>query len=421
MQIGIVSRCAVAALAVFGLALLGLTMAPEVRGEAAGFPDGRAGFVVADIGFAGAASNTVCPDGRSMGYREIYERSPEGRRREGESEEDYARRLDRQGRALAIVDGESLCMRPELGHDPHYRTMDDANVLAFGIDLDGQDSRANTQPAGGTCAHNDFRGPGGARGIDNQHIRLVGCSGGTQAAQAQEQRQQQVAASPRRRGSGLTVEMHTGAWGILISVSGVDDIANDDAVEVGIYANNDPIQLSGNREPVSYVTYAIQQDPRFSAVARGRIVDGVLTTDPVDVRFHHVLNGMRLERPLRDARMRATFAADGSLEGYIAGYTPIVEMYDVDYGFRNGKDFNGVDPAPFERRRNSAIGAAAVLGRTCEGVWAALQQLADGHRDPETGRCTSISTQYWFHALPAFVVDMPSEGVNDDLTSRPAR
>src|SRR3546814_8918148 len=79
--------------------------------------------------------------------------------------------------------------------------------------------------------------------------------------------------------------MLTGSWGILITLSGVDDIRNDDDVEVGFFANADPIQLSPLRAPLSYGTYAIDQDPRFRAKAHGRIKDGVLTSDPVDVRF----------------------------------------------------------------------------------------------------------------------------------------
>jgi hypothetical protein len=183
----------------------------------------------------------------------------------------------------------------------------------------------------------------------------------------------------------------------------VDDLRNDEAVEVGFYANADPIQLSPDREPVAHVTYATDPDPRFRAVARGRIVNGVLTTEPTDLRFHSVLNSMVLERPLRDARVRATFTADGALEGFLAGYTPVVEMYDLSYGFRNGRDRSG-ELAPLRLRMGSATGAASVLGRTCEGAFAALNRLADGHRDQDTGRCTSISTQYRFRAIPAFVV-----------------
>ena len=79
----------------------------------------------------------------------------------------------------------------------------------------------------------------------------------------------------------------------------------------------------------------------LSRHAHGRIVNGVLTTDPVDVRFHWVVNSIHLERPLQDARLRVTFTPDGGLEGILAGYTPIEDLYDFQYGFRNGKDAKG--------------------------------------------------------------------------------
>lgn len=70
--------------------------------------------------------------------------------------------------------------------------------------------------------------------------------------------------------------MLTGAWGMLIKLGGVDDIHNDEHVEVSIYANGDPIQLSPDREPLPYATYTVLRESRFhSGTIRGRIVDGV--------------------------------------------------------------------------------------------------------------------------------------------------
>src|SRR5690606_25657314 len=90
--------------------------------------------------------------------------------------------------------------------------------------------------------------------------------------------------------NGFATEMLTGAWGILITLEGIDDIRNDDDLKVGFFANADPIELSPNREPLEGATYAMEQDPRFRASTRGRIVDGVLTTEPVDVRFRKITN-----------------------------------------------------------------------------------------------------------------------------------
>ena len=100
------------------------------------------------------------------------------------------------------------------------------------------------------------------------------------------------------------------------ALDGVDNIRNAPNVKVGIYASADPIQLSPTREPVTFATYSPMQDARFRATTRGRIVNGVLTTEPVDVRFYKVTNSMYLERPLRHARLQATISPAGVLEGY---------------------------------------------------------------------------------------------------------
>jgi hypothetical protein len=194
----------------------------------------------------------------------------------------------------------------------------------------------------------------------------------------------------------------------------VDNLSNDRDVEVGIYASADPIQLSPTREALPYATYAVDADPRFRATTHGRIVNGVLTTEPVDVRFHWIVNALYLERPLQEARLRMTFTPDGGLEGILAGYTSIEDLYDFQFGFRNARDRDG-KPANPKRIAGSANGFALTAGHTCNGVYFAMKQLADGHRDPKTGQCTAVSTQYRIKVIPAFVVNTAASTVQPSL------
>ena len=48
--------------------------------------------------------------------------------------------------------------------------------------------------------------------------------------------------------------------------------------------------------------------------------------------------------------------------------------------------------------------AANNIGYMCAGVYNALPRLADGHLDPKTGECTTLSTVIEFAAVPAFVI-----------------
>jgi hypothetical protein len=368
-----------------------------------------AGFVVHEWGGAKAHGDTVCPQGRSLGYRKIFEQSEEGQRREGEADADYVKRMEAGGTALANKDGKNLCANPGLAPDPYYRTMDDTGVVSYGINFDGLVSTSDGAVAPGTCAHDDFTGVGGEAGVDNQYLRLTGCTGNppTDTGEAQ------TGWLPPPQ-EALENTMLEGGWGILIELKGVDDYENDDSVEVGVYANADPIVLSATREPIPYATYAADQDPRFRGVSSGKIVDGVLTTEPADVRFHWLVAGMHLERPLSQARIRATFTADGVMEGYLAGYTPVEALYDFQYGFRNATNDAG-EPAPAAMMTAIATGAASAMNRTCNGAYEAMYRLADGDPDPKTGRCTSLSTQYFFRATPAFIAEVETSSRNDSL------
>lgn len=360
--------------------------------------DGEAGFVVTQFAYAlGPDSDaTACPAGMSKNVAQIFELSPEGRRRPGETDEQYSQRLEEGGKAISNApDGRNYCMHPETApRDIHARMLTSVAAPADGIDLDGRVSRSLADQRSGRL---DFTGRDGTRGVDNQFWRAVGCNRSYQST---------------GQSNGFGTEMYTGSWGILITLGDVDDLRNDSAVDVGIYANADPMQLSPTRKALEYATYAIDQNDGYRATTTGRIVNGVLTTDPVDVRFHNVVNAMYFDRPLRDARIRATLSPQGVIQGYLSGYTPVTALYDFQFGYRAARDARG-RPADPRRVLGTANGAARVLGHTCQGMWQSLHRLADGHPDPATGAFTSISTQYRFEARPAFVVDVPTRGAND--------
>jgi hypothetical protein len=368
--------------------------------------NGEAGFVVTEIAYAlgpDAEGSGACPKGMTAGVpglMEAYAKTPAGMRREGESDQAYERRISRAVHTAPT--GENICMHPELAPaDPGYQMVSGKGLKVPGIDLDGQVSGSGRRAQGDTCAHEDFAGPNGESGVDNQWYRVIGCTTGFQST---------------GQANGWQIEMYTGSWGILISLKGVDDVRNDSDIEVGIHANADPIQLSAARAALPFATYAVHRDPRYRATTRGRIVNGVLTIDPVDVRFLNVVNSMNDDRVLRDARLRLTFTADGGMEGFLAGYTPVEDMYNVQFGARVSRNAKG-ELAPERLRLQTSMGRAGALGHTCNGAYQALYKAADGHRDQKTGRCTSISTQYRIRVAPAFVVDVPTQSVNAPLAA----
>jgi hypothetical protein len=390
-----------AAVAVLGgVTAVVLVTAPEAQSQPSFLQNGEAGFVVATVDYAlseDASATGACPNGLTSNT--AYQAQINGQLQASEN----VSQEERQRRFTEFITSNietNPCMHPEANAaDPNFRTVEARDARAYGIDLDGQDSRADGPAAEGQCAQNDLRGMHGERGIDNQFFRVVGCSPSFQSA---------------GQSNGWGAEMQTGAWGVLITLKGVDDVRNDDEVEVGFYANADPMEVSAAREPLWNATYAMSQDPRMRVTTRGRISNGVLTTEPTTIRFWKITNALWLVRELREARVRMTLSADGVLDGILAGYTPVESMYDLQFGMRNGTDRAG-ELAPLQRRMVTAMGAATVLGYTCNGAYHALLAAADGGRDPATGRCTTISTQYRVRAVPAFVVDVPTESVNEEL------
>lgn len=365
------------------------------------FREGKGGFVAAEFSYAlgpDAQGSEACPRGLTGGIEAMiqrYAQTPQGARADGEADFVYQRRLS--AAVGTAADGRNICMNPDAaGPDPTWQMVSD-RVRVDGIDLDG-----GRTSKGRTCAHKEFDDGQGRGGIDNQFYRVVGCLSGFQS---------------NAQGNQFQTEMLTGSWGILMTVAGVDDLRNDPDVEVGFAANADPIQLSSKRKPLAFGSYAMKQDRKYRSVTRGRIVNGVLTTDPVDVRFVYVVNSMQNDRVLRDARVRMTFTTDGGLEGIIGGYSPIEEMYDLQFGSRSGRTAKG-DLAPERLRIGTSEGRSRALGYSCQGAYHALRQAADGHRDPATGQCTSISTQYRIKLVPAFVFDTQSEGANASLVSK---
>lgn len=394
-----------AGLAAVGAAAFGSWMlsasAPSEAETGSFVRHGEAGFVFTKLAYAlgpDAGESSACPEGLSQNVTEIFGASAEGQRRPGEGDGEYSKRLDVGGQRISVnADGQNYCVHPELApKDTHFRTLDSLSVRADGLDLDGT---ASTGASAAKRRLADFTGLDGKRGVDNQFYRAVGCSRSF-------------------RSDGLSnsfgTEMYTGSWGILLRLRGVDDLENDDHVEVGIYANADPMQLSPTRKALEYATYAMEQTERFRASTTGRIHHGMLTTDPFDMRFYTVVNSMVVDRPIRDARVSATLSKDGVLKGYLAGFVPIEKLYDYQFGFRDAKTASG-KPAPMGLRLGSANGAARVLGYTCQGMYQALQRFADAYPDPRTGKFTAISTQYTFEARPAFVVDVETKSANEKL------
>jgi hypothetical protein len=265
------------------------------------------------------------------------------------------------------------CDDPLAHPDPGFVTLETPGSLA-GLDLDGRVSRRSE---GGVCAHDDFSAPDGRPGIDHQLWRVVGCTRGYQKGDLIDD-------------TGRTA-IRSGGFTVLVEVSGLDDPVDDDAVEVRFFSSEDEPPAGAAGEILAGGSFEPHPDSRFhSATAAGRIRDGVLTTDPVDLRLEIEIQVIDSAYWIRDAVLELELAADGSGRGLVAGYWDIDSFYEM------------------MGRHYLASLAARFLGYTCPGLYRALHELADGHPNPETGACTSLSSAWQVEAVPAFILH--SEG-----------
>jgi hypothetical protein len=176
------------------------------------------------------------------------------------------------------------------------------------------------------------------------------------------------------------------AW--LVEISDVDDWKNDDNVTVTMSRAVEPVVRNAAAEPQADMTFRVDPNPRIHNVARAKIKNGVLTTEPFD--FYMIGDPFSLpEYELRQAHLRFKINDDGSLHGLMGGYQPWETIY---WSFASGGSVN-----------------EANVSVDIPGIYYALRKLADAYPDPKTGQNTAISASYIIEAVPAYV-QHPNKG-----------
>ncbi len=330
---------------------------------------GTRGFIVTNFAFASYDGGPAdCPDGLNMSAKDIYLQSLPAAERERLSKPEAEKELWK----LLYAPGGNLgpgkrthnrCADPEDFESPPLRTIQ--GHVADGMDLQGA-STANV------CKHQRFTSTDGKTEVDNQLWRAMGCIRGW------------------RHGADIEKYAHdnirAGEYTILLEITGMTDPRNDGHVQVGFYSSTDQASVDAAGNVLPDASLQVHDDPRYRAVANGRVIDGVVTTDPVDVRLKYRSAGyVDTDFYIRGARLRLELQPDGSAKGIIGGYYDVETLYD---GFI----------------RQPQVVTSVLLAYSCPAVYAALNQFADGYPDPKTGKCSAISTAFRLEAIPAFVV-----------------
>lgn len=312
-----------------------------VAGAAAAGPleGGRIGYVLTERHWAlyeTEGAKTECPQGFNIGPREQFD---ELFRKDSGVEWTIAEtRLIREGRRFHLTTS-----------DEPFPFYDAQGQISYGLNLDGK------------VGADDFRSPDGDEGIDNQLARAIGCI-----------------AIYREGGTLYHFEnlfmLGNTYYRWMIELSGVDDLVNDEDVTVTFYRGLDDLvtDASGN----DFVAGGTQRvDERwgqsFIQEVKGKIVDGVLTTEPTakQTRIPWSRGGFQ-EFVGFQLKLKLTQQA---AEGMLAGYVDVEHFnHQLNRGWTTHHQSYGQLSSP--------------------SLYRSMRRLADAYPDPETGANTAISS-----------------------------
>ncbi|MFT4862655.1 MAG: hypothetical protein ACI95C_001876 [Pseudohongiellaceae bacterium] len=248
--------------------------------------------------------------------------------------------------------------------------------LSWGLNLDGVDDP------------NDFTHPDGTTGIDNQVYRAVGCVIGFRGPDGVEFIFQDKAIADAKYNR------------MMIEITGVDNLDNDDSVTVNLYRGMDRLLTDATGlEVMSGGTQRV--DTRWGKdlmrTMQGKIVDSTLVTQPIEDMVMPWMNlGVPSVHIFRDMRLQLKLTPEGAT-GLVAGYADIDSWYyqlirnDSTHHLSNGQ-ISGIS------------------------LYKALRRLADAYPDPETGENTAISTALDVKMAQVFITHSTAEAAAASAT-----
>lgn len=224
-------------------------------------------------------------------------------------------------------------------------------TVAPGLNLDGKEGP------------NDFTSPDGKRGVDNQLFRALGCID-----------------NYRQKSSVLNFDKtffkKNQFSRMLIQLTDVDSLIDDDDVTVTTYRGQDPLMTDASGAgylPGGTQRLDIRWGKEFINRAKGRIVNGTLMTEPLD--FYVPLEIARDEGAnwwIRGARLNLRLTPERA-EGLVAGYSDVDRFY-------------------FSRNRVWSTHHLSYGQESSISLYKAIKKLADGYPDAATGENTAISS-----------------------------
>lgn len=313
--------------------------------------NGKIGYALTTLHWANYQTPEAkeCPQGMNDGPREQFAKLfPEG---------------GKYTMVEAQIAREAEIWHPQLDDDHGFVFHEPQSKIAYGLNLDG-----NVGP-------NDFTDPDGLPGIDNQFYRVMGCVRSYRKGESANDyfESLHIVRDPYNR--------------ILIELSDVDSLINDEEVQVTWYRGLDQLaaDATGNKiAPGGSVRIDHRFGKRFIQRMKGRIVDGTLVTEPADVTFPWGVFGFPADELVRGMRLKLELMPDGA-SGLMAGYTDIETWYSQN--------------ARSESTHHQSYGSLSQAS-----FYKAMKRLADGYPDAVSGENTAISSALQANFVQVFIL-----------------
>jgi hypothetical protein len=332
------------------------TATPALAADPAA-PNGTIGYLVTDFLWAvyeTPEGKTECPNGfNPWGPREQFK---------AQFPEDGTARTVLETHLKREVDGWFPNTKPDVF--PFYEAV---GSVSYGMNLDGK------------VGPNDFTSPDGEKGIDNQLYRVIGCV---------------LNLRPPEGPTAFFANKAVGEerWNrVMFELTGVDSMANDPDVDVTIYRGIDHLLTDATGNTImagGSQRIDMKWGSKFIQHLHGKIVDGVLTTEPV-AKGTIPWSSFQLPtvQKFHDMRLRFKLHPDKA-EGLIGGYVDVENWY--------------MQTVKSESTHHQSYGQS-----TPSSEYKVLRRLADAYPDPKTGANSAISAALETRMVQVFIVHPP--------------
>ncbi len=364
-QPAVATRAFTAAIAL-SICTVGGAIASGDDAASAVLKDGRIGYVLTHKYWAVYQTpdgKAECPNGFNDGPREQFAKLfPDDGTKRTLMETQLAR--------------ESEVYHPTTSEEPYPFHLVQSDI-AFGLDLDGQ------------VSPNDFMSPDGDEGIDNQLYRALGCVGGYRGPDGAIYHFENA------------YMQQYGVNRMMFEITDIESLVNDDDVTVTFYRGLDDLMYDATGK--GFMAGSTQRvdarwGKRLSETFKGKIVDGVLTTEAKDlgVPWSETFNTHTIQW-MKDVRFNLRLTPVGA-EGLLGGY---------------------VDVENWNQRfiRAWSTHHASYGQVSAPSVYRALRKLADAYPDPETGENTAVSSAAELRFTQVYILHPEPESTGQEIAS----